>query len=86
MDISFGSISLREQKSRWGSCSSLGNLNFNWRLAHHPPAVIDYVIIHELAHRLHMDHSSAFWSVVKKYDPEHLKHQGWLKRRGLQLS
>ncbi|MEN8252888.1 MAG: SprT family zinc-dependent metalloprotease [Patescibacteria group bacterium] len=86
MKISFGKITLREQKTRWGSCSSKGNLNFNWRLVHTPPKVIDYVIIHELAHRKHMDHSRSFWNLVEKFDPEHKKNRGWLKRRGLNLS
>lgn len=85
MNISFGRITLREQKSRWGSCSSSGNLNFNWRLVHHPPKVIDYVIIHELSHRKHMDHSRDFWSLVEKFDPEYKKNRGWLKRRGMNL-
>jgi predicted metal-dependent hydrolase len=85
MKIKFNRISLRQQKTRWGSCSNQGNLNFNWRLVHCPAKVIDYVIIHELAHRQHMNHSSAFWNLVKKYDPEYLKHRGWLKRHGLTL-
>ena len=86
MSISFGSITLREQKTRWGSCSSQGNLNFNWRLVHYLPAIIDYVIIHELAHRIHMNHSAAFWNLVAHYDPEYQKHRGWLKRHGLSVS
>jgi len=85
MSIKFGRITLREQKSRWGSCSSQGNLNFNWRLVHYPPAIIDYVIIHELAHRKHMNHSVSFWNFVSQFDPEYLKHRGWLKRHGLNL-
>jgi predicted metal-dependent hydrolase len=85
MEIKFGRITLRQQKTRWGSCSSQGNLNFNWRLVHCPAKVIDYVIIHELAHRQHMNHSSSFWDLVRKYDPEYLKNRGWLKRNGLVL-
>ena len=75
-------LTLREQSSRWGSCSSQGNLNFNWRLVHAPTPVIDYVIIHELAHRTHMDHSRRFWNLVAEYDPAYLEHRGWLKRHG----
>lgn len=85
MNQNYGAITLREQKTRWGSCSSDGNLNFNWRLVHYPPAIIDYVIIHELAHRTHMNHSAAFWNLVKTHDPEYLKHRGWLKRHGLSV-
>jgi hypothetical protein len=82
MHIKFARLSLREQQSRWGSCSSQGNLNFNWRLVHHPPAIIDYVIIHELAHRREMNHSAAFWQIVAQYDPAYNLHKGWLKRHG----
>ncbi len=85
MNISYHSISFKNQKTRWGSCSSQGNLNFNWKLVHSPPAVIDYVIIHELAHRTEMNHSADFWEIVKKFDPEYLKHRGWLKREGMDL-
>ncbi len=83
MKCDFGTITLRQQKTRWGSCSSSGNLNFNWRLVHAPTAVIDYVIIHELAHRKHMNHSPAFWNLVKTFDPAYAVHKGWLKRHGM---
>lgn len=81
MQISYNKLALREQSSRWGSCSSQGNLNFNWRLVHYPPAVIDYVIIHELAHRLELNHSKKFWAIVKKFDSEYLIHKGQLRKR-----
>lgn len=86
MATTYGSVSLKEQKTRWGSCSSKGNLNFNWRLVHFEPPIIDYVIIHELAHRTHMNHSSDFWKLVEKHDPEYKMKRGWLKRNGLSLS
>lgn len=82
MKLDYGKISFRNQKTRWGSCSSRGNLNFNIKLVHFPPEVIDYVIIHELAHRKHMDHSKNFWQLVEKYQPDYRLHRGWLKRRG----
>lgn len=85
MSTTFGKITLRQQKTRWGSCSSKGNLNFNWRLVHAPTHIIDYVIIHELAHRTHLDHSTAFWNLVEKYDPDYHKHRGWLKRHGMSV-
>jgi predicted metal-dependent hydrolase len=85
MEITFGKITLREQKTRWGSCSATGNLNFNWRLVHAPTEVIDYVIIHELAHRKQMNHSQAFWNLVAKFDPAHAQHRGWLKRQGMSV-
>ncbi len=79
MEIKFGQIRFRQQASRWGSCSSRGNLNFNWRLVHFAPEVIDYVIIHELAHRQEMNHSRDFWRIVAKYDPQYKLHQKALK-------
>lgn len=81
MEINYKRISLKEQSSRWGSCSSYGNLNFNWRLVHYSPAIIDYVIIHELTHRLEMNHSKKFWEIVKKYDSEYLIHKGQLRKK-----
>jgi predicted metal-dependent hydrolase len=81
MQIDFHGLTLRQQKSRWGSCSSRGNLNFNWRLVHYPPAIIDYVIIHELAHRREMNHSAAFWRLVGQYDPEYKQHRQELAKK-----
>lgn len=85
MNLEFNKITLRKQKTRWGSCSSQKNLNFNWQLVHFETKIIDYVIIHELAHLVHMNHSKKFWDLVEKYDPEYKKHIGWLKRNGLSL-
>ncbi len=81
MGIDYQRISLKQQSSRWGSCSSRGNLNFNWRLVHYPPAVIDYVIIHELAHRLELNHSARFWAIVRQHDPEYQLHKAALRKR-----
>ncbi len=85
MNTHFSKIVFRAQKTRWGSCSSTGTLSFNWRLVHFEPAIIDYVIIHELAHRTHMNHSQQFWKLVEKYDPEYRQHRGWLKRHGFSV-
>lgn len=81
MQIDYQKIGIRQQKSRWGSCSSQGNLNFNWRLVHYPPAIINYVIIHELAHRQQANHSKKFWLLVNKFDPQYKKHRAMLKKR-----
>jgi hypothetical protein len=81
MGISYQRIGIRQQKSRWGSCSSQGNLNFNWRLVHYPSEIIDYVIIHELAHRKELNHSKKFWQIVAKYDPDYKKHKAQLKKK-----
>ncbi len=85
MKLNFKNITLKKQKTRWGSCSSQKNLNFNWKLGHFEPPIIDYVIIHELSHLVHMDHSKKFWNLVGQYDQSYLNHRGWLKRNGLSL-
>lgn len=80
--VSIGRISVREMRSRWGSCAASGNLAFSWRLVLAPPGVLDYVAAHEVAHRRHMDHSPAFWSLVAALVPDYLRHENWLKRYG----
>lgn len=82
MKVEFRGVRFKQQQTCWGSCSSDKNLNFNWRLIHAPREVIDYVIIHELAHIIHMNHGSQFWDLVAKFDPDHPLHRGWLKRYG----
>jgi len=80
MGIDYGKITIRDQDSRWGSCSSKGNLNFSWRLIKTPQEVLEYVIIHELAHIKHMDHSKQFWELVELFDPLYREHRRWLRR------
>lgn len=74
-----GRVSVKDQSSRWGSCSSQGNLNFNYHLVNYDPKIIDYVLIHELAHLVHLDHSSQFWALVAKYDGAYKAHRRALK-------
>lgn len=78
-------ITIREQKTRWGSCSSNGTLSFNWRLMLAPPRVLDYVIVHELCHLTHMNHSKAFWDAVEKVMPDYREYRLWLKNNGSTL-
>lgn len=78
-------ITIRDQKTRWGSCSAKGTLSFNWRLMLAPPAVLDYVIVHELCHLTHMDHSKAFWALVESVCPDYRTHRKWLKDHGQEL-
>ncbi len=78
-------ISLRDTRSRWGSCSSRGTLSFSWRLAMAPPAVLDYVAAHEAAHLVEMNHSPRYWKLVEDLVPDHASHRGWLKREGRRL-
>lgn len=82
---SFGTIKLKDTSSRWGSCSSEGNLNFNWRLILAPKAVLDYVVIHEVCHLVHQHHRPSFWRLVESLDPEYRKSRTYLKHHGWKL-
>ena len=80
--VSFGRISIRCQKSRWGSCSGKGNLNFNCLLMLAPAEVLDYVVVHELCHRLEMNHSPRFWAEVQRVYPSWKQARRWLRENG----
>lgn len=82
LGVSYGRITIRCQHTRWGSCSSKGNLNFNCLLMLAPPEVLDYVIVHELCHRKHMNHSPAFWAEVAQILPDYAYCIRWLKTQG----
>ena len=82
MGVTYGRITIRNQTGRWGSCSSTGNLNFNCLLMLAPESVLNYVVVHELCHRKHMDHSPAFWQEVARMLPDYKKEEAWLKGEG----
>ncbi len=79
MGVNYARVTVRDQKTRWGSCSSKGNLNFNYRLHYLPQELMDYVVVHELAHRIHMNHSREFWEVVAAIDADYKEHRKRLK-------
>lgn len=83
MGVTYNRIAIREQKTRWGSCSSKGNLNFNYRLHYLPQELMDYVVVHELSHRIHMNHSRDFWALVGQYDKDYKLHQTQLRNIGI---
>ena len=81
----YNRITIRDQKTRWGSCSAKGTLSFNWRLMLAPPAILDYVVVHELCHLTHMNHSAAFWQAVEAVYPDYRSARRWLKEHGQEL-
>jgi len=85
MDVDPSRLELRNQRTRWASCSVQRTLSFNWRLIMAPPDVIDYVVIHELAHLRERNHTHRFWQLVGQYDQEYEHHVEWLKENGVQL-
>lgn len=82
---SYSRITIRDQKTRWGSCSAHGTLSFNWRLMLAPPTIPDYVIVHELCHLTYMNHSDKFWHKVESVYPDYRSARIWLKEHGCEL-
>lgn len=82
LDIHFdyNRITVRNQRTRWGSCSVKRNLNFNYRIVHLPEELIEYIVIHEFCHLKEFNHSKNFWDLVKTYDPDYRKHRREIKK------
>ena len=85
LGVKYKSISMRDQATRWGSCSSKGALNYNWRLIMAPSFVLDYVAAHEVAHLIEMNHSDRFWAQVERTLPDMSRGRAWLKAHGREL-
>jgi len=82
LGVSLGAITLRDTRSRWGSCTARGDLMFSWRIAMAPAAVLDYLAAHEVAHRVEMNHSDRFWALCRRLCPDMAQHRAWLKMQG----
>ena len=83
--VRYSRIAIRDTRSRWGSCSSKGSLSFTWRLALAPRRILDYVVVHELCHLVHLDHSRRFWSLVERVRPDFRVERDWLNDHGWEL-
>ncbi len=86
MEVNYNRLTIRGARTRWGSCSQKGNLNFNWKLVMAPEPIIDYVIVHELAHLKEMNHSQRFWNMVTRYCPQWQQHKKWLEENEAELT
>lgn len=78
-------FTIRAQRSRWGSCSSRGSISLNWRLIQTPPFVAEYIVVHELMHFRHMNHSQRFWAAVEEAFPDYHDAERWLKTEGRRI-
>jgi len=85
MGVEYEQIEIRNQRTKWGSCSTTGTLGLNWRLMMAPLEIIDYIVVHELAHLREPNHTDAFWSLVSEYDPDYEDHARWLERHSVKL-
>jgi predicted metal-dependent hydrolase len=82
LGVPAGKVSVREQRTRWGSCTHRGDLSFNWRLVLAPDWVLDAIVVHELCHIDELNHSSRFWALLDERYPQHRDAQAWLARNG----
>lgn len=85
LGVTYTRLSIRDQRTRWGSCTRAGALSFNWRLILAPSAVLSYVVVHELCHRIRHDHSPEFWALVEQVRPTYREERAWLHEHGPEL-
>jgi len=85
LGVTYTRVTIRDQQTRWGSCSKAGALSFNWRLIVAPPAILSYVVVHELCHRIRHDHSPEFWDLVAQARPTYAGERAWLSEHGPEL-
>jgi len=85
LGVTWGTTRIKDLRSRWGSCSTTGNISINYRVVMAPPEVMDYLFVHELAHLVHHNHSAEYWAVVAKVIPEHKRRRAWLRDNRLKL-
>jgi len=85
LDVTYTRVTIRDQSTRWGSCSKAGALSFNWRLVVAPSAILTYVVVHELCHRIRHDHSTEFWAAVAAARPTYKEERDWLAEHGPEL-
>lgn len=85
MGVNYEKIEVRNQRTKWGSCSTSGTLGLNWRLMMAPPGVVDYVVLHEIAHLIEPNHNDEFWELVSSYDSDYAKHADWLEQNSAKL-
>ena len=85
LGVAYRRIAIRDTRTRWGSCSPRGTLSFSWRLALAPRAILDYVVVHELCHLVHLDHSPRYWSLLGRARPTYREEEAWLDAHGWEL-
>ena len=83
--VEYKTVGIKSYKSRWGSCSVDGDIDFNWKIIMAPNRIVDYVVVHELCHLKHHDHSPQFWQAVEQVLPDYAERKEWLKENGLVL-
>ncbi|NLO92004.1 MAG: M48 family metallopeptidase [Elusimicrobia bacterium] len=85
MEVQCAKVTVKDQKTLWGSCSQKGNINFSWRLLKAPEAVLDYLVVHELAHLKRMSHDDEYWEFVSQWCPDYKQHRRWLRNHAKEL-